>query len=198
MKARITCNSDHWLGKEIAQLFDTNFYSRSTGWNIDNNLHIKNFCDETFKYDLTINFCVGYGFRASILLNDLYEHCNTNKLNHTVLNIGSYLGLAVLHNPSGTYDLEKQLLNLTNKKINFDRAFFKSYLDSRIINISHIEGTEELKQYPHLNGISIEDIKSQIKIMINNPYIKTVNIQSRQPGMHRINEGKGPILRGSY
>ena len=198
MKARITCNNTHWLGKEIANLFETDFYSRSSGWDINNDKDITRFCKETKNYDLTINFCVGYGFRASKLLIDLSEHCNTNKIEHTVLNIGSYLGLAVLHNPSGTYDLEKQLLNLTNKKLNFDRAFFKNYIDSRIINISHIEGTEELKQYSHLNGISILDIKKQIKVMLANPYIKCVNIQSRQPGMHRINDGKGPIFRGAY
>jgi len=198
MKVRITSSKSHWLGKEIAKIYNADFYSRSSGWDIHDNAHTQEFCKRTKDYDLTINFGVGYGFRASQLLVDLYEHCNENKIKHTILNIGSYLGLAILHNPSGSYDLEKQLLNLTSKKINFDGAFFKSYLDSKIINIGHIEGTEELKQYPHLNGISIEDIKSQIKIMIDNPYIKCVNIQSNQPGMHRINEGKGPIMRGAY
>lgn len=198
MKARITCNSDHWLGKEIAQLFDTDFYSRSTGWNIDSDQHIKNFCNETIDYDLTINLCVGYGFRSSKLLVDLYQHCNKRKINHIVINIGSYQGFAVLHNPNGTIDLEKQLLNLTNKKIIFDHSFFDGYLDSRIINISHAEGTQELIDYPHLTGIKIEHILNHIETLIQNPYIKILNVQSKQPGMHRINEGRGPILRGAY
>lgn len=198
MKARITSNPNHWLGKEIAKLYDTSFYSRASDWDINNDQHIKEFCNETKNYDLTINFCPGYGFRASKLLVDLYQYCNTKKIKHTVLNIGSYLGLAVLHNPEGTADLEKQLLNLTNKKINFAKAFFNSYLDSKIINISHIDGNGELEQYPHLNGITVDDIVAHIKTIVENPYIKVLNIQSKQPGMHRINEGKGPIMRGSY
>lgn len=198
MKARITSNPNHWLGKEIAKLYDTSFYSRESGWDINFDGSIKSFLDETEDYDITINFCPGYGFRAGKLLVDLYQYCNTKKIKHTVLNIGSYLGLAVLHNPDGTADLEKQLLNLTSKKITFDKAFFSSYLDSRIINISHIDGNGELEQYPHLNGITVEDIIAHIKIMMESPYIKLINVQSRQPGMHRINEGKGPIMRGSY
>jgi hypothetical protein len=198
MKVRITCNSNHWLGKEIASMYNADFYSRSTGWDIHNDEDIKNFCESTKDYDLTINFGVGYGFRASKLLIDLYQYCNEKKLNHTVLNIGSYLGTAVLNNPSGSYDLEKQLLKLTNKKINFDHAYFTSYLDSKILNLGHIEGTEELKSYPHLNGLTIESIKAHVKIIIDNPFIKSLDVQSRQPGMHRINEGKGPIFRGVY
>lgn len=198
MKVRITSNPNHWLGKEIGNSYNADFISRSSGWNIQSDQHVKDFCEATNQYDMTINFCIGHGFRASKLLVDLHQHCNSHKIKHTVLNIGSYLGLAVLNNPDGTYDLEKQLLNLTNKKINFDHAFFDGYLDSKIINISHIEGTQELKDYPHLTGMSIEDIVKHIKIMIENPYIKVMNIQSKQPGMHRINEGKGPILRGAY
>lgn len=199
MKVRITSSETHWLGKEIASIWnDVTYFSRSTNWNINNDENLYHFIDDTPNYDLTINFYVGYGFRATLLLSKLQEYCDYNQTNHIVLNIGSYQSFAILHNPSGTYDLEKSLLKLANRKINLSRTFHNGKLDSRLINLSYINGSELMDDYPHLKSLDISTIKSHISLMMNNPSIKELSLQIKQPGNHRINEGKGPILRSVY
>lgn len=199
MKIRITCNPSHWLGKEIASIWsDVDFFSRVSNWDINNDDNLYQFINDTPKYDLTINFYVGYGFRATLLLSKLQEYCNSHQTTHTVLNIGSYQSFAVLHNPTGTYDLEKSLLKLANRKINLSRTFHNGGLDSRLINLSYISGSDMLDDYPHLKSLDIETIKSHIQLMMTTPTIKELSLQIKQPGNHRINEGVGPILRAVY
>ena len=199
MKVRITCSNTHWFGKEIAKIWDdVTFFSPSTNWDINNDDDLNSFVEDTDSYDLTVNFYVGYGFRATILLSRLQERCDRLGTEHVVLNIGSYQSFAILHNPSGTYDLEKSLLKLANRKVSLSRTYHNGKLDSRIINLSYINGSEMLIDYPHIESLEIETIVDHIKFMMSTPSIKELSLQIKQPGNHRINEGLGPILRSVY
>lgn len=199
MKVRITSNPVHWLGKEIGGIWDdTEYFSRETGWDINNCDNLYKFVGDTPNYDLTINFYVGYGFKATILLSSIQDFCHATSTPHTILNIGSYQSFAILHNPTGTYDLEKALLKLANRKVNHSHTFHGGMLDSRLINLSYINGSVMMDDYPHINGLDIAAIIEHIKLMMITPSIKELSLQISQPGNHRVNEGKGPILRSVY
>jgi hypothetical protein len=54
MKARITCDSNHPLGKLFESLFDVEYCSRSTGFDA-RDYDLSNFLNCTYKYDYTID-----------------------------------------------------------------------------------------------------------------------------------------------
>lgn len=195
MKVRITSSPDNKIAQAVlANYSNITYFSRANGFDLHNRQSVINFVEDTHNYDLTINFAVGYQLTAVNLLMDLYHHCHNINLNHTVLNIGSYLGKLVINNSDGDYEIDKASLKLAHRKIAYSYAFFNHPLDSKMIDIGFIEGTQIFEEYPHLGGISLNDISKNVDYLMNNNSIKEVSVQYAQPGNHRINDGIGPIL----
>jgi hypothetical protein len=199
MKARITSNINHPIGKAIAKCWnDVDFFSRSSGWDIKENKDVEKFVEETINYDWTINFCIGYGFYGVNLFLKIEDFCEKNKIHHKILNIGSYLSFGLLHNPEGTYDIEKATLKHASRRATFSHSFHHSYLDSRIINFGYLEGSYLNTELPHIHLLDLESVTKNVSFMIDNPSIKELSVQYKQPGNHRINKGIGPILPSLY
>lgn len=195
MKARITSNKDHPIGQSIAKCWnDVTFFSRSSDWNITNEHDVNRFVNETTDYDWTINFCIGYGFHGVNLFLRIQDFCEKNKISHNILNIGSYLGFPLLHNPHGSYDIEKSTLKHANRRAAFSYSFHNSYLDSRIINFGYLEGSYLTTELPHIHLLDLKSVTKNVEFMLENPSIKELSVQYKQPGNHRINNGIGPIL----
>lgn len=198
MKARITCDSGHALGKKFGELFTLDFYSRRTGFDLHRNL--SSFIEETNDYDITINFSRGMQFGQTKLLVDLQKYCNLHKITHTVLNIGSYVNILLLNSPNSSYDVEKAALKYAHRKIAFSHMFHGDYLDSRLINLGHLDeiSIDIHENYKHLNTLNLNEVINNIKYMLDRPYIKELSLQYKQPGNHRVNDGVGIILPGLY
>lgn len=198
MKARITCDESHPLGQRFSTLFDLTYYSRRTGFDLHGD--ISNFLIDTENYDYTINFTRAMQFGQVKLLANLDKHCYHNKIQHKVINIGSYVNTLLLNNPYSSYDVEKASLKFTHRKIAFARMFHNNYLDSYMINLGHLQevSVDIHKHYEHLNTLALDDVIKNVKFMIDKPYIKELSVQYKQPGNHRINDGIGTILPGLY
>ena len=102
MKARITCDDKHPLGKLFDKLFDIKFYSRRTGFDLHNQTDVDRFLSETGEYDWTINMSRGMQFGGVKLLCSLEEYCHAKDTHHKVLNIGSYINMLLLNYPTTT------------------------------------------------------------------------------------------------
>lgn len=195
MRTRITSNPNHLIGKAIAGCWpNVDFFSRASNWNIMSQDDINKFVAETKDYDWTINFCIGHGFHAVNLFLKIQEFCEHNKYHHKILNIGSYMGYAIIHNPCGSYDIEKATLKHVNKRAAFSKSFKNTFLDSRIINFGYLERNGGVMELPHINLLPVEKVVQSVKFMLNNPSVKEMSVQYKQPGNHRINDGVGPIL----
>jgi hypothetical protein len=198
MKARITCDESHPLGQRFSTLFDLTYYSRRNGFDLHGD--ITNFLVDTENYDYTINFTRAMQFGQVKLLANLDKHCYHNKIQHKVINIGSYVNTLLLNNPYSSYDVEKASLKFAHRKIAFSRMFHNNYLDSYMINLGHLQevSVDIHKHYEHLNTLALDDVIKNVKFMIDKPYIKELSVQYKQPGNHRINDGIGTILPGLY
>ena len=198
MKVRITASKDNLLSKEFNKIFDCEFFSRSTDFDIRNADSRQEFIEQTSAYDMTVNLTNGGDFSATNLLCELETYCFKSEINHKVFNIGSYICMGLVHAPTSKYPVEKAALKFAHKKITNSYIFHGGYLDSYLLSLnfikdmsSHIEN-----HYTHLNLLELADIGKNIKFMIDNSNIKELSLQSNQPGNHRINDGVGPILPG--
>lgn len=198
MKARITCDSNHPLGKLFSSLFDLDFYSRATGFDLHGDLN--EFLNDTEKYDYTINFSRGMRFGQAKLLTMLDEHCDKNKLPHKVFNIGSYVSLVLLNSPESSYDVEKGAVKQAHRKIAYEYMFHNNMLDSYLINLGHLQeiSVDIHNHYQHLNTLALSEVIKNVKFMLDRPYIKELSVQYKQPGNHRVNDGIGLILPGLF
>ncbi len=198
MKARITCDNSHPLGKRFTELFHVDFYSRRNGFDLHTNLNT--FIESTKDYDLTINFSRGMQFGQTKLLVDLQKHCNSRCLKHKVLNIGSYVSLVLLNSSNSSYDVEKAALKYAHRKIAYSHMFHNDYLDSYLINLGHLDeiSSDIHDNYKHLNTLSLSDVLKNVRYMLDRKHIKELSLQYKQPGNHRVNDGIGLILPGLY
>lgn len=201
MKVRITCDENHPLGKRFKTLFpDLEFCSRSTGFDIHNEAKLIEFINKTSEYDLTISFTRAMRFGQVKLLTMLDEHCAKTQLRHKVLNIGSYVSIALLNSPESSYDIEKGANKVAHRKIAFAHMFNDNYLDSYLISLGHLEEISSTihEYYKHLNTLALDDVIKNVKFMLDHPSIKELTVHCRQPGNHRVNDGIGLILPGIY
>lgn len=200
MKTRITCNKTHPLGKLFKDWNNVDYFSRSSGFDLHNINDVNDFLSQTENYDLTINFSRGIQFGSVKLLCGLDAYCYNQRLNHKVLNIGSYVSLALLNNPCSTYDVEKASLKFAHRKISYTHIYHKGYLDSYLISLSHMEeiSIDIKNEYTHLSLLKLEDVVKNINFMLKYKNIKELSLQYQQPGNHRINNGIGPIFPGLY
>jgi hypothetical protein len=200
MKARITCNKDHPIGKLFSNFFDLEYVSRSTNFDLTNPSHIEDFVKQIEKYEWTINLSRGMSFGGVNLLCSLESYCNKFQIEHKVFNIGSYISFALLDMPNSLYDVEKVALKYAHRKIANERLFYSKTLDSYLLNLNYIEtlSKDVIKNYNHIDVLSLESINNNIKFILDNPSIKELSLQFKQPGNHRINNGIGPILPGMY
>ena len=199
MKARITCHNDHPLGKRLAKLFDTaDYFSRRNGF--DCNGDIQSFLEDTKNYDVTVNFSRAMPFGQVRLLTSLDSYCDEKQLNHKVFNIGSYVNILLLNNPESTYDVEKASLKFAHRKIAFSHMFHDNKLDSYLLGLGHLKeiSVDINDKYKHLHLLDLDDVVENIKFMLDRPFIKEMNLQYKQPGNHRTNDGIGLILPGLY
>jgi hypothetical protein len=198
MKARITCNPSHPFAKPLSKLFDsTDFFSRSTGFDITKEVDLEKFTEDTKDYDITINFShvKALPFVQASLLSKINVYCDKNELEHKILNFGSYVG-GVIVADADHYDIEKVALKYAHKKVAYSRMFHNGYLDSYLINFSFLEHTSAklAEHYKHLNSLSIDKAIANIEFMLTHPYIKEMNVQYCQPGNHRLNDGVGLLI----
>lgn len=199
MKARITSHSDHPIGKMFQEFFSCDFFSRRTDFDVTNTDDRERFIEDTDKYDWTINLTRGMPYGGANLLLDLSGYCHSNRIEHKVFNIGSYISYALLNMPDNSYDVEKAALKLTHRKISMDYLFHGTTLDSRLLTVGYIKEYSNLEtNYPHLSGVSFDSIFDNIKFMIENSEIKELSLQYNQPGNHRMNNGVGIIMPGVF
>jgi hypothetical protein len=174
MKARITCDKDHALGKLYEQAFDMSYYSRSTGFNVNDREHIKEFLKETNKFDLTINLTRGQPFGQVNLLMSLDRYCNENNIEHRVLSIGSYVGTILMNHLDSSYDVEKMALKLAHREAAYKYMFFYGKLDSYLINVNYLEKlSEDIELYhTHINTITLQKVLDNSLYMLDKEYTK--------------------------
>jgi len=199
MKIRITSNENHPLGNKFKTLYqDVDFYSRSNGFDIHGD--ITSFLTDTVNYDLTVNLSRAMSFGQVKLLTQLDKYTHEHKIHHVVLNIGSYVNTLLLNSPHSSYDIEKASVKYAHKKIAFAHMFHNNYLDSRLINLGHLDeiSVDIHDNYKHLNTMALTDVMDNIEFMLGRPNIKELSVQYKQPGNHRINDGVGLILPGIY
>jgi hypothetical protein len=199
MRARITCNENHELGKKFVDLFDeVKFFSRSTGFNANDDLN--SFLEDTSNYDWTINLTSAPMFGQVKVLALLDTYCDKHNVKHKVFNIGSYVGTGLLAEPETSYDIEKSSLKYAHKKIAYEHMFHDNNLDSYLLNLGFLEklsrGIHE--KYQHVNTLSLDVVIENVKFMMARPYIKEMYLQYNQPGNYRINNGIGILLPGVY
>lgn len=199
MKARITCDSNHPLGKLFETLFEVDYYSRSTGFDT-RDYDLSKFMDRTHEYDYTINFTRGMRFGQTNLLAQLDEYCAVNSLPHKVFNIGSYVSIVLLNNPKNSYEVEKAALKLTHRKVAYEHMFHNGMLDSYLINLGYLEkiSIDVENHYGHLNTLKLDQVIKNVKFMLDRPSIKELSLQYNQPGNHRVNDGVGLIIPGLF
>jgi|APGre2960657404_1045060.scaffolds.fasta_scaffold04590_4 hypothetical protein len=199
MKARITCDSNHPLGKLFESLFDVEYCSRSTGFDT-RDYDLSKFLNCTHKYDYTINFTRGMRFGQSNLLVQLDEYCSDNSLPHKVFNIGSYVSIVLLNNPRSSYEIEKGALKLAHRKVAYEHMFHNGMLDSYLINLGHLEtiSVDVENHYQHLNTLKLDEVIKNVRFMLERPYVKELSVQYNQPGNHRVNDGIGLVLPGLF
>lgn len=200
MKARVTCNQKNLLGQEFGHFFDCTYMSRSTGFDITQVPDRRHFLESTSQYDWTINITNGGDFSASSLLCELESYCYVNQLDHKVFNIGSYICLAMIDAPTSKYPAEKAALKFSHRKIAYSYAYHQGYLDSYLLSLNFIKGMSDVieREYTHLNTLSLDSINQNIKYILENPNIKEMCLQYKQPGNHRINNGVGPVLPAMF
>jgi len=200
MKARITCDKDHALGKLYEQVFDISYYSRSNSFNINDQNNVQQFLKETTDFDLTINLTRGQPFGQVNLLMSLDRYCNENNINHRVLSIGSYVGTALMNHLDVSYDIEKMSLKLAHREMAYKYMFFHSKLDSYLINVNYLEHlSEDIELYhPHINTLKLQKVLDNSLYMLEKEHIKEMYVQYKQPGNFRINDGYGVVLPGVY
>jgi hypothetical protein len=200
MKARITCDRNHPLGNLFEDFFNLTYFSQSSGFNFTNPDDVKFFAIETEKYDWTINLSRAMRFGGTNLLCSIEEHCNEHNIKHKIFNIGSYISFALLNMPHTSYDVEKASLKFAHRKIANEYLFHSKNLDSYLMNLNYIEklSTDVEKNYKHVDVLSLNSIKKNIKFILDNPEIKELSLQYKQPGNHRINNGIGPIFPGMF
>jgi len=199
MKARITCNANHALGQQFAELFDeATFFSRSTGFDAHGDL--SEFLADTPNYDWTINLTSAPMFGQVKVLAQLDTYCDRHDIKHKVFNIGSYVGTGLLAEPETSYDIEKSSLKYAHKKIAYEYMFHDNCLDSYLINLGFLEklsrGIHE--KYQHINTLGLDKVKENVQFMLDRPYIKEMYLQYKQPGNYRINSGVGILIPGVY
>lgn len=200
MKARITCDKNHPLGKLFENFFELEYFSRSTDFDLCDYSNLKSFIDNTPKYDWTINLSRGMPFGGTNLLCGIENFCDQNQVEHKIFNIGSYISMVLLNMTNSSYDIEKASLKYAHRKIVYEKTFHSKLLDSYLLNVYHVEelSKDAKENYPHLNMVSLESVKQNIKFMLNNPQIKELSLQFKEPGNHRLNDGIGPVLPGFF
>jgi hypothetical protein len=200
MKARVTSDKNHPIGKLFEEFFDVTYCSRSTGFNLNNPDHITDFANNLNNYDWTINLSRGMPFGGVNLLGAIQNKCHVDQIPHKVFNIGSYVSLALLNMTNSTYDVEKAALKFLHRKVANEYAFHSTTVDSYLLNINYTAelSKDVMEHYPHINLLSLTSVRENIKYMLENPAIKELSVQYKQPGNHRINNGIGPLLPGLF
>lgn len=200
MKARLTCNSNNLLGQQFKDFFNCDFFSRSSGFDVTNVLNREEFIKDTPNYQWTINITNGGDFSASCLLCELEKYCYAQSHDHKVFNIGSYICLGLINAPGTKYPSEKASLKFCHERIAYSFAYHQGHLDSYLLNLNFIQSMSAHIEnyYTHLKTLSLKNINENIKFMLDNPNIKQLSVQSKQPGNHRINDGIGPIFPGMF
>lgn len=200
MKARVTADQNNLLAKEFTKLFDCDFYSRSTGFDITNKAQREAYLENTSNYNISIHITNGGDFSAANLLCDLENYCYESKIDHKVFSIGSYICFSLINAPQSKYPIEKAALKFAHERIVNSYVYHQGYLDSYLINLNFIKGMSNHieKHYKHLSLLSLKDIRKNIEFMLNFPHVKELSLQSKQPGNHRINDGIGPVFPGSF
>lgn len=188
------------LGKLYEQAYDVTYFSRSTGFNVNDYNNVQSFLAETSEYDLTINFTRGKPFGQVNLLLDLDRYCFDNNIKHKVLSIGSYVGTALMNHKDVSYDVEKMALKLAHREMVYKYMFFEGNLDSYLINVNYMEHlSDDIEKYhPHINTIKLQKVLDNSLYMLEKEHIKEMYVQYKQPGNFRINDGYGVILPGVY
>jgi len=200
MKARVTADQNNLLAKEFSKLFDCDFYSRSTGFDITNKAQREVYLENTSNYNISIHISNGGNFSGANLLCELENHCYQTQTHHKVFNIGSYICFGLINAPQSKYPVEKAALKFAHERIVNSYVYHKGYLDSYLINLNFIKGmSHHIEQnYKHLTLLSLRDIRKNIEFMLNFSNIKELSLQSKQPGNHRVNNGIGPLLPGAF
>lgn len=198
MKARITCDSEHILGKMFEQHYDVTYFSRRTNFDLHSWQNVQDFLKDTENYDLTINMSRGMPFGQVNLLMDLEKYCDSIKLKHKILSIGSYVGTVLMNHPTSSYDVEKMALKLAHRKIANEYMFFEGSLDSYLVNVNYLEhlSPDVEREYPHIKLLDLDSVIRNCKYMLDNQHVKEMYIQRKQPGNYRINDGYGAVFPG--
>lgn len=200
MKARLTASKNNLLAKEFAKIFDCDFYSRSTGFNVIDSVQRQSYLENTNKYDISINITNGGDFSATSLLCELENYCYQTQTHHKAFSIGSYINFALVHAPQSKYPVEKAALRFCHNRIVNSYIYHQGYLDSYLINCNFIKDMSKNieEHYKHLSLLSLQDIRKNIQYMLDFPNVKELSLQSKQPGNHRINDGIGPLFPGLF
>lgn len=199
MKARITCDPSHPLGKKFGEIFDLTFFSRRNNFDA-RDWDLSKFLNETHQYDCTINFSRAMRFGQANLLTQLHEYCDVNTVQHKVFNVGSYVSLVLLNNPRSSYEIEKSAVKVAHRKIAYEHMFHNGKLDSYLINLGYLAeiSVDVENHYQHLNTLSLDAVMDNVKFMITRPHVKELSVHYKQPGNHRVNDGVGLILPGVF
>lgn len=174
-KIAVTGNPEKGLAQYIHKKFEKNsdFFSRSNGYDFDNEKVIENFCNQTLNYDIFLNNSALHNFKQTILLKKVYEKWQENNKKGKIINISSTAD-RFSYSSNWIYPVEKTALR--QYSCNLSNKFKKDGLiNVSLLSITSLDMPKIREKHPDRKLMLCEDVVEYIDFIIKQPYNIVIN-----------------------
>lgn len=148
------------------QTYETDFFSRETGWDLDVASKRRQFAEHIKNYDVFINSSALYHFHQVNLLKDVYEYWNSIEKYGRIINIGS---TADRNNKatSWVYPTEKKALREYSMSLS-QRSIWENHpIKVSYVSFGSLQTKNVHEKHPTRTLMSLDVVCNVLKQIIN-------------------------------